>query len=36
LQAVLARDQEAAREAAALHVRTFAALVMENLSVDGV
>lgn len=36
LQAVLARDQEAAREAAALHVRTFAALVMENLGVDGV
>ena len=36
LQAVLARDQEAARKAAELHVRTFAALVMENLSVDGV
>ena len=36
LQAVLARDQETARKAAALHVRTFAALVMENLGVDGV
>ena len=31
LEAVLARDAEAAREAARLHVRTFAALVMADL-----
>jgi len=31
LRAVLDRDETAAREAAALHVRTFAALVMDNL-----
>ena len=36
LKAVLARDQEAAQRTAALHVRTFAALVMENLGVGGV
>jgi DNA-binding GntR family transcriptional regulator len=34
LHAVLARDENAAREHAALHVRTFAALVMENLGVQ--
>ncbi|GAA5512999.1 HTH-type transcriptional repressor RspR [Deinococcus carri] len=31
LQAILARDADAAREAARTHVRTFAALVMQNL-----
>ncbi|WP_424949597.1 GntR family transcriptional regulator [Deinococcus sp.] len=36
LQAVLARDAEAAREAAMLHVRTFAGLVMDNLGVESV
>ena len=36
LKAVLARDQEAARRSAALHVRTFAALVMENLGAQSV
>lgn len=34
LQAVLAHDENAAREHAMLHVRTFAALVMENLGVE--
>jgi DNA-binding GntR family transcriptional regulator len=36
LQAVLERNPDAAREAAMLHVRTFAGLVMENLGVNGV
>ncbi len=36
LKAVLAREQEAARGAAALHVRTFASLVMENLGARSV
>ncbi len=35
LRSVLARDGDAAREAAMLHVRTFAALVMANLGVTG-
>lgn len=34
LQAVLDRDEAAAREHAMAHVRTFAALVMENLGVQ--
>ncbi len=34
LQAVLDRDEAAAREHAMSHVRTFAALVMENLAVQ--
>lgn len=36
LQAVLERDAAAARDAAMLHVRSFAGLVMDNLGVAGV